>query len=71
MILKGNPHADIFQKMTTVGRGGGDPGIFWFLFIFSLKSSALDHSATAPLSIHCKYFTEKKHLIFLALICCR
>ena len=31
------------------GGGGGEPGIFLgFSFIFSLKSSALDHSATAP-----------------------
>ena len=31
-----------------VPRPGGEPGIFWFSFIFSLSSSALDHSATAP-----------------------
>ena len=28
-------------------RFGGEPGIFWFC-LFSLSSSALDHSATAP-----------------------
>ena len=27
---------------------GGEPGIFWFSFIFSLNCSAFDHSATAP-----------------------
>ena len=29
-------------------RPGGEPRIFLFWFIFSLKSSALDHSATEP-----------------------
>ena len=31
-----------------VPRSGGEPGIFWIFRLFSLKSSALDHSATAP-----------------------
>ena len=32
-----------------IGQGrGGEPGIFWFLLIFSLSGSALDHSATVP-----------------------
>ena len=29
------------------GWGWGQPGIFWLSFIFTLKISALDHSATA------------------------
>ena len=29
-------------------RPGGISGLLWFSFIFSLKSNALDHSATAP-----------------------
>ena len=39
---------NILLKFAQAG-GGGDLGSFWFSFIFYLKSSALDHLATAPL----------------------
>ena len=29
-------------------RSGGEPGIFWFAFIFSFNCNAIDHLATAP-----------------------
>ena len=31
-----------------VPRSGGEPGIFFYFRLFSLTSSTLDHSATAP-----------------------
>lgn len=31
-----------------ITQAGGDPEIFWFSFIFSISSSALDNLATAP-----------------------
>ena len=36
----------VFSSMP---RSGGKPGIFWFLLIFSLNCSALDHLAIEPL----------------------
>ena len=38
-----------FSKVAQAGGGGGaNLGYFWFLFIFSLNCSTLDHSTTAP-----------------------
>ena len=43
------PYAQI-QKFFSLSRpGGGESGIFWFSFILSLNTSALDHSAAATL----------------------
>ena len=33
-------------------RAGGEPGIFFLVFVYFLSSSALDHSATAPPNLH-------------------
>ena len=46
-MLKSKSASYIFLKIALAG-GRGQPEIFWWVFIFSLKSSALDHSATAP-----------------------
>lgn len=40
---------------------GGECGIFWFSFMFSLNSSTLDHSATAPPSTGLLYFILEKY----------
>ena len=39
------PTLRMFQK---ISKAVGEPRLFWFLFIFTLNSSVLDHSATAP-----------------------
>ena len=41
-------HKASFLKIAQAGGGGANLGSFFFLFIFSRWSSALDHSATAP-----------------------
>ena len=47
-----NPKSGQERPLLKEGRlprlGGGQPGIFWLSFIFSLKRSAIDLSATAP-----------------------
>lgn len=39
---------------------GGEPGIFWFRFIFSFKSRALDPSASVPPQIHWSTLSQKQ-----------
>ena len=53
-------------KKRCVGRGA-NLGSFWFSFIFSLYSSALDHSATAPPLLCCNFMFE---VVFKASLFC-
>ena len=48
----------VFSKIAQAG-GGGEPGIFGFSFIFSFNGSALDHSATVPLSFPKRQFDRE------------
>ena len=42
------------KKFLKIAQAGWKPGIFWFSFIFSLKDSALDHSAIVPHAVQLK-----------------
>ena len=59
-----------FKDRPGLGREGGEPENVWFSFIFSLTSSALDHSLLRPLVLDLNSLSVDKFLRFQPYTCC-